>query len=35
MEAPKAIGYMLLIVGFIWLMYELYMISYTGANPFQ
>jgi len=38
MEGLKALGYILLIVGMfvlIFIAYEVYMVSYTGVNPFQ
>ncbi len=35
MEGLKALGYMLLVGGFLFLLYELYLISYEGLNPFQ
>jgi len=35
MEMLKALGYMLLVGGVMFLIYEMYMISYTGVNPFR
>jgi hypothetical protein len=37
-EGLKALGYILLVTGaifLIWVAYEAYMMSYNGVNPFQ